>query len=64
MKLIFRMLINMKAFYKVIIFDGFGQACPKHLGKFVVSLWHLKKKVKNEARDFALASSNIAVAIH
>ena len=27
-----------------IIFDGFGQACPKYQGKFAISLWHLKEK--------------------
>ena len=26
-----------------IIFDGVGQACPKHLDKFRMSLYHLKR---------------------
>ena len=32
----------------IIIFDGFGQACPNYLGKFSIPLWHLKKEVRNE----------------
>ena len=44
-----------------IIFDGFGQACPKYADKFAISLQHLKKKVRNEVRDLtALAGSNTA----
>ena len=31
-----------------IIFDGFGQACPKWPSKFSLSLWHINKKVRNE----------------
>ena len=48
-----------------IIFDGFSQTCPKYPGKFALSLWHLKKEVRNEARDLtALAGSNIALTIY
>ena len=48
-----------------IIFDGFGQACPKYSYKYVISLWHLKKEVKNEVRDLAaLAGSNTTLTIY
>ena len=48
-----------------IIFDGFGQAYPNYLGKFAISLWHLKKEVRSEVRDLtALAGLNIALAIY
>ena len=48
-----------------IIFDGFGQACPKYPGKFEISLWHLKDEVSNEVRDLtALAGSNIALTTY
>ena len=56
--LMFYMLINMIQ-TDSIIFDGFGQACPKYPGKFAISLWHLKKEVRNEVRDLTvLAGSN------
>ena len=32
-----------------IIFDGFDQACPNYLGKFLISLWNIKKEVRNES---------------
>ena len=45
-----------------IIFYGFGQACPNNLGKFAMSLWHLKKEVRNEVRDLnPLVGSNLYV---
>ena len=48
-----------------IIFDGFGQACPKYPGKFAIFLWHRKKEFRNEVRDFtALAGSNIDLSIY
>ena len=34
-----------------IIFDGFGQVFPNYLGKFAISLRHLKKEVRNKVRD-------------
>ena len=43
-----------------IIFDAFGQVCPKYPAKFAISLCHLKKEVRNEVRHLtALAGSNI-----
>ena len=47
------LLINVKVFLLVdgIIFDGFGQACPKYPGKFAISQWRLKKEVRNERKD-------------
>ena len=48
-----------------IIFDGFGQACPKYLGKFAISLWHLKIEFRNEVRDLtALAGSYTTLTIY
>ena len=48
-----------------IIFDGFDEACPKYMGKFAISLWHLKKEVRNEVRDLtALAGLNTVLAIY
>ena len=35
----------------LIIFDEADKACPILLGKFALSLWHLKKEVRNEVRD-------------
>ena len=47
-----------------IIFDWLGQTCLKYSGKFSVSLWHLKKEVRNEVRDLtAMADSNTALTI-
>ena len=34
-----------------IIFDGFGQGCPKYPAKFAMSLWHIKKEDSNEVRN-------------
>ena len=49
MKLMFCMLINMKFFCRLI----------------VISLWHLKKEVKNEVRNLtALPASNTALTIY
>ena len=51
----FSMLINMEALQVAsIIFDGFGQACLNYPGKFAMSLWHLKKEVRNEVRDLTV----------
>ena len=58
MKLIFSMLINMKVFQKLILLF------LKDL-EFVLSLWHLKKQVRNEVRDLtALASSNTTLTMY
>ena len=38
----------------IIIFDVFGWACPKYTVKFAISLWHLKKEVRNEIRDLTV----------
>ena len=41
------------------MFDVFDPVCLKWLGKFAISLWHLKKEVRNEVRDLTvLAGSN------
>ena len=62
--LMFYMLINMIQ-TDSIIFDGFGQACPKYLGKFAISLWHLKKEVRNEVRGLTtLDGSNTTLSIY
>lgn len=37
-----------------ILFDEFGQVCSKYPDKFAVSLWYLKKEVRNEV-DFLQA---------
>ena len=38
--------------------------CPEYPVKFAMSLWHLTKEVRNEARDLtALANSNTTVTI-
>ena len=48
-----------------IIFYWFGQTCPTCSGKFAISLWHLKKEVRNEVRELTtLAGSNIAFTIY
>ena len=48
-----------------IIFDGFDQACPNYLGKFVISLWNIKKEVRNEVWDLiALAGLNATLTIY
>ena len=48
-----------------IIFDGVGHAYPKFLCKFVMSLRHLKKEVRNKVRDLtALAGSNTTLTIY
>ena len=48
-----------------IIFDGAGQACSKDLGKRAMSLWHLKKEVRNEVRYLtALVGSITALTIY
>ena len=48
-----------------IIFDGFCQACPEYPGKFVLSLLHLKKEVRNEVKDLtALAGSNATLTMY
>ena len=31
-----------------IIFDKFGQTCPKFPSKFAIFLWHLKNEVRNK----------------
>ena len=66
MKLMFCMLINMKVFYKVIVFfDGYCKACPSYPGKFAISLWHLKKLARNEVRDSTeLAGSDTTLTIY
>ena len=38
------------------IFDGFGKIFPYYLGKFIISLWHLRKKVRNEVRDLTVVA--------
>ena len=43
-----------------IVFDGVGQTCPKCPGKFLMSLRHLKKEVRNETTF----GSNIALTIY
>ena len=35
-----------------IIFDGFGQACPKYPDKSAISLHYFKKEVRNEVDFF------------
>ena len=48
-----------------IIFDGFSQAWPNYPGKFAISLWYLKKEVKNEIRDLtSLTASSTTVTIY
>ena len=48
-----------------IIFDGFGQTCPKYLNKFAISLLHLKKDTRAEVRDLTtLAGSNTALTMN
>ena len=48
-----------------IIFDGFGQGCPKYPAKFAMSLWHLKKEDMNEVRDLtALSGSKAGLTIY
>ena len=48
-----------------ITFCGFGQACPKYPGKFALSLWHLKKDVRNKVRDLtALIGSDTTLKIY
>ena len=45
MKLIFCMLKHESLLQvDTIIFDGFGQACPKYLGKFAISLCDILRK--------------------
>ena len=47
------------------ILDGFSQAFPNYLGKFAMSLWHLKKEVRNEVRDLtAPPGSNTILLIY
>ena len=63
-KLMFCLLINMKVFYKFIL-HAVGQACPKYSGKFEMSLWHLKKEVRNEVRYLTvLAGSNTTLTTY
>ena len=68
MKLMLYILIDVKVFYLQVdtfIFDEVGQTCPKYLGKFAMSLWHLKKEVRNEFRGLtALAGSNTTFMIY
>ena len=48
-----------------IIFDGFGQGCPKYPAKFAMSLWHSKKVVRIEVRDLtALSGLNAGLTIY
>ena len=48
-----------------IIFDGFGQGCPKYPAKFAISLWHLKKEDRDEGRDLtALPGSKADLTIY
>ena len=48
MKLIFCELINIKVFWKSILyFDWFGQAFSKHSDRFAIFLCYLKKDVRN-----------------
>ena len=48
-----------------IIFEVFDLRGPKYLGKFAISLWHLKKEVRNEISDLtALTGSNIALTVY
>ena len=44
----FCMLINIKVFCILILFDGFGHACPKYLDKFKISLRCLQKQVRSD----------------
>ena len=47
-----------------VIFYGIGQTCTKYPGKSAMSLWHLKKEVRNEFRDLtALAGSDTTLMI-
>ena len=47
------------------IFDEAGQACSKYPNKLAISLWHLKKEVRNKVRDVtALAGSSTTLAIY
>ena len=51
--------------YESIIFDEFCQATLKYPGKFAISLWHLKKEVRNEVRYLTLvAGSKITLTIY
>ena len=48
-----------------VIFVGFGQVCPKYLGRFAISLWHFKKEVRNEGRGLtAQTGSKSALTIN
>ena len=59
----FCMLLDMKVFHMKVLY--FGQKWPKYMGKFVISLWYLKKEVENEVRDLtALAASSTTPAIY
>ena len=48
-----------------IVFDGLGYPFSKYPGKFAISLWHLKKNVREEVRDLpTLADSNTTLTTH
>ena len=63
----FSMLKNMKIFYKLMLLflidlAWHSQSTP---GKFTISLWHLKKEVRNEVRDLtAWVDSNTTLTIY
>ena len=64
---LFCMLINMKVFCELtlLILMGLARACKKLSDKFTISLWHLKKEVRNEVRFLtALAGSNITLTMY
>ena len=65
-KLMFCMLINMNVFYKLMILV-FLIGLTRHVQSTWLNLqylWHLRKEVKNEVRDFtALIGSNTALPL-
>ena len=46
------------------IFDGVGQACPKYLDKFAMSLWHLKNEVRNGVRDLTVLATSNTITVY
>ena len=62
----FPVLINLKALQvDSIIFDGFGQACPKYRLNLQYLCDIVTKEVKNEVRNLtALALSNTTLTIY
>lgn len=68
MKLMFCMPINRhESLLQVdtVIFYEFSWACPNYPGKFAISLWHLKKEVRNEVKGLtALVGSNTTLTIY